>query len=111
MCFKTTGSIDSVAEWKRQVLELTTVLSELGVTNVLMDESELSTPHSMLAYIDLVGFVLREKSISIRGLRLAIISKQENLKASKFGELFASNRGITVKVFLDRTEAEQWLVK
>lgn len=75
----------------------------------MLDEREMKMPSDVMSHIGIVKFVLNNDIIDISKYRIALLSAKVNMIANLFGEMFANNRGITIKMFTEKDEALKWL--
>lgn len=105
----TRGKVRTESEWKCQVSELFNILNGTEVKRVMLDEREMEMPSDVMSHIGIVKFVLNNAAIDVTEYRIALISAKVNMIANLFGEMFANNRGITIKMFTERDDALKWL--
>lgn len=75
----------------------------------LLVEEDIDRPIESIA--DTYQGASERPLMGLSGIKIAFLDTHpEQHEQNQFGELVARNRGINVKVFFDRTEAENWLL-
>ncbi|MBL8123371.1 MAG: hypothetical protein KIT61_02140 [Pyrinomonadaceae bacterium] len=75
----------------------------------LLVEEDIDRPIESIA--DTYQGASERPLMGLSGIKIAFLDTHpEQHEQNQFGELVARNRGINVKVFFDRKEAENWLI-
>jgi hypothetical protein len=103
----TTSGIDDnlvqVQEYARAVIEAAHKYQSL---KILCDERLLTYNLSTFDTFELANFASQYAKFC---RKIAIVCNPNSLEAGKFYETVSQNRGLTVKIFTDFSEAEEWL--
>lgn len=103
------GTIRTADDAQQYLEHMYAEANKLGVNRILLDERELMDEEdAMDAYQ--VSESATFAQMSVRGFRLALISREENLEINKTWETILQNRSINLRIFLDETEGLDWLL-
>lgn len=84
---------------------------EHSLSRLLIDVRAASGSLDTLEIYEVAGHGIASRENARQVVRSAILDRTENLERVRFFETVAMNRGINVRVFDDRTEAESWLLR
>lgn len=96
-------SLEDVEEYGMKVIEQG-ILS--NCRKILCDEINLEYNLSTIDTFESAKFISENAP---KVCKVALVSNPKNLPDAKFWETVTFNRGLTVKVFTDKSEAEVWL--
>jgi hypothetical protein len=91
--------------------EITADCRDRGIFRVLIDVREMTGQLDTLETFDVAGRGIPNRTEARRLIRSAILDRTENIQRIRFFETVAVNRGLTVKVFDDETDAVRWLLE
>lgn len=94
---------ESLERWQ----QIAAQCNQRGFCKVLIEEDL----KGQITFAELHGFAERLPKLGFTQIKVAFIDRYlDQHTANQFAETVAINRGIDVKIFLDLTEAEQWLL-
>jgi hypothetical protein len=100
------GVCDDLDQLKEYVLALHEAVTTLEQTRILVDETQLEY---RLGTIDSYYSGEFMSEMEPKPYKLAIVCRQEGWDDTKFWETVAVNRGVPVRVFVDKERAEEWV--
>lgn len=96
-------NLSQVQEYAQAVIEAAHKYQSL---KILCDERLLNYNLSTIDTFELANFASQYAKFC---RKIAIVCNPNSLEAGKFYETVSQNRGLTVKIFTDFSEAEEWL--
>ena len=101
--FDGTDSVDiSIAMWRMLAAEGAAV----GATRMLILEDLVSTVELQ----DLATVIDAIESSGMGRFRSAFVELRDDIQGSELGEIMLQERGITIRIFSNETEARHWLL-
>lgn len=101
--FDGTDSVDvSIAMWRMLASEGAAV----GVTKMLILEDLVST----VGVEDIATVIDAIESAGMGRFRSAFVELRDDIQGSELGEIMLQERGITIRIFSNETEARHWLL-
>ena len=101
--FDGTDSVDtSIAMWRMLAAEGAAV----GATRMLILEDLVST----VGLEDLAAVIDGIESAGMGRFRSAFVELRDDIQGSELGEIMLQERGITIRIFSNETEARHWLL-
>ena len=101
--FDGTDSVEvSIAMWRMLASEGTAV----GVTRMLILEDLVST----VGLEELAAVIDGIEAAGMGRFRSAFVELRDDIQGSELGEIMLQERGITIRIFSNETEARHWLL-
>lgn len=107
LSYKVSGYIRTEDDFHQFIREVNVIIKQSCHTKILSDARNLEgiRPGATGA----IKVVEEGFSPELKGYRIAVIEREENIGNMKHREIVASNRGFTLKYFTSSEEAEAWL--
>lgn len=82
-------------------------MAETGCHKVLVDFTTAEGPVSLMERLEMAEVLA---ATTPRTMKLAAVVTRQQLDPQRFGETIARNKGVNMRVFLDRDRALRWLL-
>ena len=105
--YKVSGYIKTEDDFRQFIRDVNVIIIQSGHKKILADCRSLEGFRP--GVLGAIQVVEEAFSPEVRGKRIAIIEREENIGNMKHREIVALNRGYTLKYFTDPAEAEAWL--